>query len=48
MRKTFNNIEQSDPIFADLFADIDLYFNRLGTGDSGVFLITAKMLKMGI
>ena len=33
LQKAFNNIEQSDPIFADLFADIDLYSNRLGTGD---------------
>ena len=33
LQKAFNNIEQSDPIFADLFADIDLYSNRLGAGD---------------
>lgn len=33
LQKAFNNIEQSDPIFADLFTDIDLYSNRLGTGD---------------
>lgn len=33
LQKGFNNIEQSDPLFADLFADIDLYSNRLGTGD---------------
>ena len=33
LQKAFNNIEQSDPLFADLFADIDLYSNRLGTGD---------------
>lgn len=33
LQKAFNNIEQSDSIFADLFADIDLYSNRLGTGD---------------
>ena len=31
--KAFNNIEQSDPLFADLFTDIDLYSNRLGNGD---------------
>ncbi len=30
LQKGFNNIEQSDPIFADLFTDIDLYSNRLG------------------
>lgn len=33
LQKAFNNIEQSDPIFVDLFADIDLYSNRLGNGD---------------
>ena len=33
LQKAFNNIEQSDPLFADLFADIDLYSNRLGIGD---------------
>lgn len=33
LKKAFNNIEQSDPLFADLFTDIDLYSNRLGTGD---------------
>ena len=33
LHKAFNNIEQSDPLFADLFTDIDLYSNRLGTGD---------------
>ena len=29
LQKAFNNIEQSDPLFADLFTDIDLYSNRL-------------------
>ena len=33
LQKAFNNIEQSDPLFADLFTDIDLYSNRLGNGD---------------
>lgn len=33
LQKGFNNIEQSDAIFADLFSDIDLYSNRLGAGD---------------
>ena len=33
LQKGFNNIEQSESIFADLFTDIDLYSNRLGTGD---------------
>ena len=34
LQKAFNNIEQSDPLFADLFTDIDLYSNRLRNGDS--------------
>ncbi len=33
LQKAFNNIEQSDSLFADLFTDIDLYSNRLGAGD---------------
>lgn len=33
LQKAFNNIEQSAPLFADLFTDIDLYSNRLGIGD---------------
>jgi type I restriction enzyme M protein len=33
LKKAFNNIEQSDPLFTDLFTDIDLYSSRLGTSD---------------
>ena len=33
LQKAFNNIEQSDELFVDLFTDIDLYSNRLGVGD---------------
>ena len=33
LQKAFNNIEQSDPLFVDLFTDIDLYSNRLGNVD---------------
>ncbi len=33
LQKAFNNIEQSDKLFSDLFTDIDLYSNRLGNGD---------------
>ena len=32
LQKAFNNIEQSDPLFVDLFTDIDLYSSRLGAG----------------
>ncbi len=41
----FNNIEQSDPIFADLFADIDLYSNRLGAGDQKQSDTIASLVK---
>ena len=34
LQKAFNNIEDSDPLFANLFDDVDLYSNRLGTGDT--------------
>lgn len=33
LQKAFNNVEQSDVIFANLFADVDLYSTRLGTGE---------------
>lgn len=33
LQKAFNNIEQSDPLFADLFTDIDLCSNWLGAND---------------
>ena len=39
------NIEQSDPLFADLFTDIDLYSNRLGTGDQKQSDTIASLLK---
>lgn len=33
LQKAFNSIEQSDSIFAGLFADVDLYSTRLGNGE---------------
>lgn len=33
LKKAFNHVEQSDPIFANLFADVDLYSTRLGSGE---------------
>lgn len=45
LQKGFNNIEQSDPIFADLFTDIDLYSNRLGTGDQKQSDTVANLIK---
>ena len=45
LQKAFNNIEQSDPIFGDLFTDIDLYSNRLGTGDQKQSDTVANLIK---
>ena len=45
LQKAFNNIEQRDPLFADLFTDIDLYSNRLGTGDQKQSDTIASLLK---
>ena len=46
LQKAFNNIEQSDPLFADLFSDIDLYSNRLGTGDQKQSDTIANLIKV--
>lgn len=45
LQKAFNNIEQSDPLFVDLFTDIDLYSNRLGTGDQKQSDTIASLIK---
>ncbi len=45
LQKAFNHIEQSDPIFADLFVDIDLYSNRLGNGDQKQSDTVASLIK---
>ncbi len=45
LQKAFNNIEQSDPLFADLFTDIDLYSNRLGAGDQKQSDTIANLVK---
>lgn len=45
LQKAFNNIEQSDPLFSDLFTDIDLYSNRLGTGDQKQSNTISNLLK---
>lgn len=33
LKKAFNSVEQSDPIFDGLFADVDLYSTRLGPNE---------------
>jgi type I restriction enzyme M protein len=45
LQTVFNNIEQSDPLFAGLFDDIDLYSNRLGTGDQKQSDTIANLIK---
>jgi type I restriction enzyme M protein len=34
LKSAFNDIETSNPLFANLFKDVDLYSNRLGTNDT--------------
>lgn len=45
LQKAFNNIEQSDPIFANMFSDIDLYSARLGAGEQKQSNTVAKLVK---
>lgn len=45
LQKAFNNIEQSDALFVDLFSDIDLYSSRLGTGDQKQSNTIAELIK---
>lgn len=46
LKKAFNNIENSDPIFNDLFADVDLYSSRLGVGDTKQSATVAELVKV--
>lgn len=45
LQKAFNNIEDSDPLFANLFDDVDLYSNRLGTGDTKQGNTVSELIK---
>lgn len=45
LQKAFNNIEQSDPIFANMFSDIDLYSTRLGAGEQKQSSTVADLVK---
>ncbi len=38
-------MEQSDPIFANLFADVDLYSTRLGSGEQKQSATVAEVVK---
>ena len=45
LQKAFNNVEQSDSIFANLFADVDLYSTRLGAGEQKQSSTIADVVK---
>jgi len=45
LQKAFNNVEQSDRIFANLFADVDLYSTRLGNGEQRQSNTIAEVIK---
>lgn len=46
LQKAFNNVEQSDSIFSNMFADIDLYSTRLGMGEQKQSSLIAELVKM--
>lgn len=46
LKKAFNDIETSDPIFNGLFADVDLYASRLGVGDTKQSATVAELMKV--
>ena len=45
LKKAFNSVEQADPIFANLFADVDLYSTRLGAGEQKQSATVAEVVK---
>lgn len=45
LQSAFNRIQESDEIFNGLFADVDLYSNRLGTGDQKQSATIAELIK---
>lgn len=45
LQKAFNNVEQSDSIFSNMFADIDLYSTRLGMGEQKQSSLIAELVK---
>lgn len=46
LQSAFNRIEESDELFNGLFADVDLYSNRLGTGDQKQSATIAEVIKV--
>ena len=45
LKMAFNKVEQSDPIFANLFADVDLYSTRLGAGEQKQSATISELVK---
>ena len=46
LQAAFNRIQESDELFNCLFADVDLYSNRLGTGDQKQSATIAEVIKV--
>ena len=46
LQAAFNRVEESDALFSGLFSDVDLYSNRLGTGDQKQSDSIAGVLKV--
>ena len=46
LQSAFNRIQESDQLFNGLFADVDLYSNRLGTGDQKQSATIAEVIKV--
>ena len=46
LQAAFNRIQESDALFSGLFADVDLYSNRLGTGDQKESATIAELIKV--
>ena len=46
LQAAFNRIQESDQLFNGLFADVDLYSNRLGTGDQKQSATIAEVIKV--
>lgn len=46
LQAAFNRIQESDALFNGLFADVDLYSNRLGTGDQKQSATVAEVIKV--
>ena len=46
LQAAFNRIQESDELFNGMFADVDLYSNRLGTGDQKQSATIADVIKV--